>query len=244
MEDFVLVFSYFLFRDCDSFSVVISNDIWCLSNVGDNLRVLILLNLIDDLFYFICHFVWDLNLCFVWDLMFNDIGYIDRDLVWLLVINCHWDLLLNLINFLFVLCHFNLASDDVWDFLPYRVINSFCGLIGHLGVLLVRYLIDDSVWHWCGYNIWYLVSNSVGHLLGDCVWDLYLDLIRYLPLNGIRDLLFDFIRHLNFNFVWFLHNLSDCNLVRHLISDSDWDLFSNLVLFCNVVGDNKVLCII
>ena len=244
MENVMSVLSYFFSSNCDSFRVIFGDYLGCLNDVGDNFREFILLDLICGTFLFIFLFVWDLDLSGVWNRMLNDIWNIDGDLICFLIVNCHCEFLLDVINFLFILCHFDLGGDDIWDLLPHCVINSFCGLIGHFDVVLVGNLVDDLVWHWRSNNIWYLVSDNVRFLLADGVRYMFLDLKWHLPLNSIRDLFFDLVRHLSFNFVFLLHNGSDGDLIWHLCGDSEWYLLCNLVLFCNVVGDNVVMGII
>ena len=108
MEYFMLVFFYMFHRncvgllvDCD-FIYHVLNDKW-------NLLVnRVLFDLVDCEFHRVGHFVRNLNLSSVWNLMLSYIWLLDLDLEGNLVVDCYWELLFDVESFLLILCDWNL----------------------------------------------------------------------------------------------------------------------------------------
>lgn len=238
MEDGVLVINGLDSGDSEVLGVInnhnlrVLNDEWLLNLDCE------LLNLVDGALFFEGHFIWDLDLGAVWNLVLNNVGNLDFNLVWYPIVDSHWEFLVDVVGLLFVLGHLNLLGDDIGDLLDDGVVNALGDFIRHADVFFDGDFVDNSVWDDVGDDVWDLKEDGVRHLAAGDVWDLLLDLEWHLSVDCVwnLDVHSEWLKSLNF--VFLLNEVSHGDLVWNLCGLNDGNLLGNLVLLFNVLSDD------
>ena len=102
------VFFYIFHRNCVGLLVDCSGNCYVLNDNWNLLVNRVLFDLVDCEFHRVGHFVRNLNLSSVWNLMLSYIWLPDLDLEGNLVVDCNWELLFDVESFLLILCDWNL----------------------------------------------------------------------------------------------------------------------------------------